>query len=120
MPEDLPQHRIILARGLNPNNEMRFQRDGSPQTVKLQPILSISDNASAASAAMAGLGITRLLSYQIAEPLQTGKLKIVLSEFEIPPIPIHIMHREGRHPSAKIRSFLDLMTERLRSELSLN
>lgn len=119
-PDDLLQHRIILARGLNPNNEMRFLRDGLTQTVKLQPILSVSDNDSAASGAMAGLGITRLLSYQIAEPLQTGKLQIVLSEFESSPVPIHVLHREGRHSSAKIRSFVDLMAERLRAELSLN
>jgi len=119
-PEDLPAHDIILARGVNPANEMRFVRDGQPVTVKLQPLLSISDNNSAAYAAMAGLGITRLLSYQIAEPLQTGKLKIVLSEFESPPVPIHILHREGRHSSAKIRSFVDMMAERLRAELSLN
>lgn len=119
-PDDLLKHRIILARGLNPNNEMRFLRDGLTQTVKLQPILSVSDNDSAASAAMAGLGITRLLSYQIAEPLQTGKLQIVLSEFESSPVPIHILHREGRHSSAKIRSFVDLIGDRLRAELSLN
>lgn len=119
-PEDLHQHRIILARGLNPNNEIRFVRDGLTQAVKLQPVLSVSDNDSAASAAMAGLGITRLLSYQIAEPLQAGKLKIVLGEFESPPVPVHILHREGRHSSAKIRSFVDLMAERLRAELSLN
>lgn len=120
MPEDLLQHRIILARGLNPADEIRFQRDGAAQTIKLQPILSVSDNASAASAAMAGLGITRLLSYQIAAPLQSGELKIVLGEFESPPVPIHIVHREGRHSSAKIRSFVDAMAERLRAEASLN
>ncbi|TAN52277.1 MAG: LysR family transcriptional regulator [Methylococcaceae bacterium] len=117
-PDDLLQHRIILARGLNPHNEMRFLQGGLPRTVKLQPILSVSDNDSAAGAAMAGLGLTRLLSYQIAEPLQTGKLKIVLGEFESPPVPIHIMHRAGRHSSAKVRSFVDLMAERLRTELS--
>lgn len=119
-PDDLSKHRIILARGLNPNNEIRFLQGGLPQMVKLQPVLSVSDNDSAASAAMAGLGITRLLSYQIAEPLQTGKLKVVLSEFESPPVPVHILHREGRHSSAKVRSFVDLMAERLRTELSLN
>lgn len=114
-PDDLLKHQIILARGLNPDNEMRFLRDGLPQIIKLQPILSVSDNDSAASAAMAGLGITRLLSYQIAEPLQTGRLKIVLSEFESPPVPIHIVHREGRLSSAKVRSFVDLVAERLRT-----
>jgi len=44
----------------------------------------------------------------------------VLSECESPPVPIHILHREGRHSSAKIRSFVDMMAERLRAELSLN
>lgn len=119
-PDDLLKHKIILARSLNPHNEMRFVRDGQSQTVKLQPILSVSDNDSAAGAAMAGLGITHLLSYQIAAPLRAGKLKIVLSEFERPPVPVHILHREGRHSSAKIRAFVDLMVERLRAELSLN
>lgn len=120
IPEDLPNHNTILARGLNPTNEMRFVRDGKPLTVKLQPMLSISDNDSTASAAIAGLGITRLLNYQIAESLQTGKLKIVLSEFESSSVPVHILHREGRHSSAKIRSFVDLMAERLRAELASN
>jgi DNA-binding transcriptional LysR family regulator len=69
---------------------------------------------------MAGLGITHLLSYQIAVPLRAGKLKIVLGGFERPPVPVHILHREGRHSSAKIRAFVDLMAERLRAELSLN
>jgi DNA-binding transcriptional LysR family regulator len=119
-PDDLPGHRIILARGLSPKNEMRFLQGGQAQTVKLQPILSVSDNDSAADAAMAGLGITRLLSYQIAEPLQAGKLKIVLGEFESPPVPVHILHREGRRSSAKIRSFVDMAAERLRAESALN
>jgi len=36
------------------------------------------------------------------------------------PVPVHILHSEGRHSSAKIRSFVDMMAERLRAELSLN
>ncbi len=115
MLDDLRKHQIILARGLNPNDEMCFLHDGQTHTIKLQPVLSVSDNDSAAHAAMANLGITHLLSYQITEPLQAGKLKIVLSEFESPPVPIHIMHREGRHSSAKVRSFVDLMASHLRT-----
>lgn len=119
-PEDLLKHRLVLARGLNPNDEMRFLRDGQTQTVRVQPLLSVSDNDSAAGAVMAGLGIARLLNYQIAEPLRTGALQIVLGEFESPPVPVHILHREGRHSSAKIRAFVDSMAERLRADLSPN
>ncbi len=118
-PDDLPRHRIILARGVTPHNEMRFLHNGLQQLIKLQPVLCVSDNDAAASAAIAGLGITRLLSYQITEPLKSGKLETVLEAFASAPVPINIVHREGRNSSAKVRSFVDLMTERLRSEPSL-
>jgi DNA-binding transcriptional LysR family regulator len=52
--------------------------------------------------------------------LRDGQLKIVLSEFEPPPLPVHLVHREGRHASQKARAFLDLAIERLRANPSLN
>ena len=39
---------------------------------------------------------------------------------EPPPRPIHIVHREGRHPSTKVRAFIDLVAERLRGERALD
>jgi DNA-binding transcriptional LysR family regulator len=117
-PEQLAEHKMILARGITPVNEMRFLREGKPFTVKVQPSLSVNDNTSAIHGAVAGLGITRLFNYQIAEPLHKGQLTIILSEFEAHPVPVHILHREGRHFSTKTRSFVDLMSERLRIALA--
>lgn len=117
-PDDLVNHRIILARGITPANEFRFSVNGAPYLVKFKPQLCVSDNDSAATAAIAGLGITRLLSYQVADALATGKLQRVLGEFNIPAVPVHILHREGRLSSAKIRSFVDLLAERLRGQLT--
>lgn len=117
-PEDLSRHKLIMARGISPSNEMRFLREGKPLSIKVPPILSVNDNTSAITGAVAGLGITCLLNYQIAEPLMSGKLRIILSEFELAPVPVHILHREGRYSSAKIRSFVDMMAERLRPALA--
>jgi DNA-binding transcriptional LysR family regulator len=119
-PEELAQHQIILARGLNPSSEFKFVKNDAPLTVKVKPRLMVSDNDSAIEAAVEGLGITRLLSYQIAPQLADGTLKIILSEFETKAVPVHIVHNEGRYTSAKIRTFVDLMVERLRAESSLN
>ena len=69
---------------------------------------------------MSGFGLTRLLSYQVAEQLRDGLLKTVLAEFEPAPLPVHLVHREGRHPSQKARAFLDLALERLRANPALN
>jgi DNA-binding transcriptional LysR family regulator len=48
-----------------------------------------------------------------------GQLQLVLPEFELAPVPVHVVYREGRHASAKVRSFVDLMVERLRGETVL-
>jgi DNA-binding transcriptional LysR family regulator len=72
------------------------------------------------AAAISGFGLTRLLSYQVAEHLRTGKLKTVLPEFEPAALPVHVVHREGRQAPQRVRAFLDLAIERLRQDATLN
>ncbi len=119
-PQDLRQHQVIVASSLSQNIEWRFVDQGEPLSVRIKPRLTVSSNDGAIEAATLGLGVTRLMSYQVAPLLAAGKLKVVLSEFASPKVPIHIIHREGRHASAKMRAFIDLMAERLRAEPSLN
>lgn len=119
-PEALPNHTIIVATNLSATIEWRFMQDAKPLAVRIKPRLSVTSNDSAIEAAVRGLGITRLMSYQVAPELASGKLKILLSEFEPAPVPIHILHREGRYAATKVRSFIDLMAERLRANKSLN
>ena len=87
--------------------------------VRTQPLLTVTGNDAAIKAMPAGFGVTRLLSYPIAPHLATGNLKIVLGEFEPPPLPIHVLHREGRQASAKVRAFVDLIVGQIRAEKTL-
>ena len=116
-PDDLREHTIVSASGVNPNVEWKFNQD---RTVRVKPRMNVSTNDAAIDSAVAGFGIARQMSYQVSQQLANGKLKIILSDCELPPLPIHILHREGRYASAKIRCFLDLMVERLRADKSLN
>jgi DNA-binding transcriptional LysR family regulator len=84
--------------------------------LRTQPRLSVTTNDAAMEAALRGFGITQLLSYQVARLLEAKELSLVLEKYEPPPRPIHIVHREGRHASAKVRAFVDLMVERLRAD----
>ncbi len=118
-PEDLTRHQIVAASSVSPTIEWRFAWQGEPLPVKIKPRLTVTSNDAAIEAALRGGGLTRLLSYQIAPQLAAGQLEIVLETFETKPMPIHVIHREGRNASAKIRSFVDLMTERLRADQSL-
>lgn len=117
-PQELMKHQLITAVAISPTIDWRFEEDGVVITVRVKPRLRVTSNDSAIEAAMLGLGITQLLSYQIAPQLASGELKIILSEFETKPLPINVIHREGRYASAKIRSFVDLITMQLRANVS--
>lgn len=119
-PDQLPGHNIVAASPVSPTIEWKFSSGGKAISVRVKPRLTVTSNDAAIEAAVQGFGITRLLSYQIAPYLATGKLKVILSEFEPALIPIHVVHREGRYASGKIRSFVDLIAARLRQDLALH
>lgn len=114
-PADLESHVVVSASAVTPTSEWRLVEDGAPRIVKLQPRMTTTSNDSALAAAVAGFGITRLLSYQVAEHLGDGRLVPLLREYELPSMPVHVVHREGQHASKKARAFIDLVVERLRA-----
>jgi len=116
-PADLAEHRVIAARPVTYSNEWQF---AAGRTVRIGPRISFSSVPAAIAAAKADWGLTRVLSYQIGPDLSAGVLKIVLSEYEPDPLPIHIVHAEGRSASAKVRSFVDLAVASLRANSFLN
>ena len=119
-PEDLAGHTIASASGVNPVSEWRFSDAGKPLLQRLQPRLRTTTNDSAIAAAVAGLGITRLLSYQVAALVAAGQLKVVLEDFETAPLPVHVVHHEGRRATQKVRAFVDLAVETLRADPALH
>ncbi|RVT84762.1 LysR family transcriptional regulator [Inhella crocodyli] len=118
-PEDLARHTLVAASGVSPQPQWRFERDGEVQTVALQPRLTTTSNDAALSAAVGGFGLTRLLSYQVQDAVTQGRLEPVLTAFEPPPLPVHVVHREGRHASLKARAFIDLAVSLLREDPAL-
>jgi DNA-binding transcriptional LysR family regulator len=115
-PKDLLDHSIIASSAGSGVVDWRFES----ASLRIQPRLTVTTNDAAIEAAREGFGITRLLSYQVEPQLASGGLKIVLGEFEPAPLPIHIVHREGRYASGRIRAFVDLIAKRLRADKALN
>ncbi|KQW93671.1 LysR family transcriptional regulator [Massilia sp. Root418] len=119
-PADLLRHTIIAASGISPRVEWKFGAEEDPTMVRMKPRLMVTSNDSAIEAASAGLGICRLLSYQIDEQLSDGRLKIILAEYEEAPWPVHVLHRESKFGSSKVRNFIDLLVQHLRANRHLN
>ncbi|QXI42397.1 LysR family transcriptional regulator [Pseudomonas wayambapalatensis] len=115
-PSDLHEHVVIATTNLSPRAGWRFGLTDEPTMVRMKPRLTVTSNDGAIAAACAGLGIARLLSYQVVEEIASGRLQVVLADFEEAPWPIHILHRESKYGSAKVRAFIDMLAADVRAK----
>ena len=115
-PEDLLTHAIVMSTAGDLSSHWQF---GS-KIVKLKPRLTTNSNDTAIQAAVAGAGITRVLSYQVQRYLADGALRVVLSNYEPTALPVNLVHQQGRNLSARLRAFLDFAVPKLRSVLGQN
>lgn len=118
-PSELHKHQIIAGGALSPHSDWRFGAIDDSTLVRMKPRLTVTSNDAAIAAACAGLGIARLLSYQVADELADGRLQVILAEYEEASWPIHILHRESKYGSTKVRTFIDMLAEHLRSQAHL-
>lgn len=114
-PNDLLHHTIVAAAGVSPRVDWKFGPASDPVHVRMRPRLTVTSNDAAIDAVIGGLGISRLLSYQVAAELADGRLQIVLADYEEAPWPVHVLHRESKYGSAKVRHFIDLVVAHLRN-----
>jgi DNA-binding transcriptional LysR family regulator len=70
-------------------------------------------------AAVDGVGITQLFSYQAAPEVLTGSLIPVLAAYEPESTPVNLLHVERRGESGKIRAFVEFVTQTLRENVHL-
>jgi DNA-binding transcriptional LysR family regulator len=119
VPQDLRQHTLIASAAGGFGRAWRFADTAGEHPLKIDARLTVNSNDAAISAAQAGFGIARLLSYQVKTEVESGALQVLMPQYEPPGYPVHILHRESRHASARVRAFIDLLAERLRAEHSL-
>jgi DNA-binding transcriptional LysR family regulator len=65
-------------------------------------------------------GLAMVLGYQAAQAIEAGRLKIVLADYEPPPMPINLVYPTSRLLSAKVRAFIDLVVEHVDWRFSKN
>ena len=110
-PRSLEQHHLIATTAGNNSHAWRFNNFSNRRSNGNKPRLTVSTNDAAIAAARAGFGLTRVLSYQVAEQLKSGELITVLDEYEPAPRPIHIVHHDNRAGTAAMREFIKTLTD---------
>ena len=119
-PEALAKHSCIMFEGLYSNSLWNFGRGKQAAVQPITPRFSVNTADAAISAAVAGTGITRVLSYQVRARVAAGELALILREFEPAPLPVHLVYAGQGLVPLKLRAFLDYAAPRLRLALAGN
>ena len=96
----------------------KFANGDGEILVPIRSRLTVSTAEAAIAAAVAGVGITRVMSYRMENASRAGALEIVLEAFEPTPRPVNIVYPEQRLLPLKVRAFLDWATPRLKVRLT--
>lgn len=116
--EELAAHACVTFDGLDAATAWTFvARDGERRAVPVRSRMTVSSADAAIAASVLGIGLTRVLSYQVADALREGRLVRVLADDEPPPVPASLIYPgQGRLPM-KTRAFIDFAAGQLRDRL---
>lgn len=114
-PQDLADHSCITFDVLASVGAWVFGSGKLEQTVPVHSRLSVNTAEAAIAAATLGVGMIRVLSYQVADALQKGDLQVLLQPYESTALPINLVHKGQAPLPLKVRAFLDFVTPRLRA-----
>ncbi|MEW6996146.1 LysR family transcriptional regulator [Colwelliaceae bacterium BS250] len=117
---ELAAHSLVEVQAGSLTPDWKFVENGKVINQRISSKLRVNSHQAAINAAVAGFGIARVISYQITNELAQNKLKFILENFEEPPLPINIIHREDRLSSAKVRSLIDLLAKNLQNNSAFN
>ena len=113
-PAELDQHDCIMFEGIYSNNIWSFSRGKQTMARPIRPRFAVNTADAAIVAATAAAGITHVLSYQVADAVATGALRLILRPFEPEILPVHIVYAGQSQMPLKLRAFLDFAAPRLK------
>jgi DNA-binding transcriptional LysR family regulator len=119
-PAALADHSCVEFSAMMASGLWDFEKDGRSLAHRPDARLRVNTADAAIAAVLDGRGITRVLSYMIADHVRAGALKVILDDFEVPPVPVHVVHKEAGQASGRVRAVVDHLVERLRASPALD
>lgn len=102
---------IALNTFYQHNVSLTHQHSREPVTFPIAPRLSTDSIYVARNAALAGLGVTIVSSWTVAEDIAEGRLVGLVTDWQAAPLPVHLVYPWARYYPTRLRRFLALMKE---------
>jgi DNA-binding transcriptional LysR family regulator len=117
-PGDLSNHDCITVDETGVPRSWNFAKGDGEFVTPIRTRLTVNTSEAAFDAAIEGAGIARVMSYKMEVARRTGRLAIILADFEKEPLPVHIVYTERKSTPLKLRVFLNWLTPRLKTRLA--
>jgi len=112
-PEELERHNCLTYEYVSPRHVWRFRdRAGTERAVRVSGRLHSNNGDLLAEVAAEGAGIVFEPAFIVGPEVRAGRLVPLLQEFVPPPVPIYALYPSRKHLSAKVRRFVEFLTER--------
>lgn len=115
-PGDLQAHATIGFVNAERHDAWTFSGPRGAVSVRPRPRFRVNAADAAIAAAIAGEGMTQVLSYMVADDLAAGRLVMLLEDAAPPATPVHVLHKEPGQTSARVRAVVDHLVADLRRE----
>ncbi len=119
MPAELTQlydHCLIAFDNFMQNGEWRFGT-AERASVKVAPRLLVNSVDATIDALLSGLGIGRVLCYQVSDHIADGRLVELMPEHAPFPVPVNLVFQANRQRSPNVRAFIAEAKSRVPSKL---
>ncbi|MGL4286864.1 MAG: substrate binding domain-containing protein [Phreatobacter sp.] len=114
-PEDVAAHRCIGFSPVFWGREWRFETTEGPLAVPVKPVLLTKCTEAMRAAALAGLGLTALPEWTVADELKSGALVRVLGDWNTPESGIFVVYPSNRLMATKVKRFADYLRRYLKA-----
>lgn len=111
-PSDLVNHQCLSFSHTELKHKWTFIKDDQTHTVAVNSQIAIDNGEALLELALLGGGIILQPEESVLEPIAQGKLIPLLTCYQVPERPMHLLYAKDRRMTPKLRYFIDYCIER--------
>jgi LysR family transcriptional regulator for bpeEF and oprC len=114
-PRDLERHRCVnyFSAKTGKISDWDFSRGNERIEIPMRGVIALNDSNAYVHAGLAGLGVIQMTDYLLMQHVAAGRMVQLLPDWTSDPVPVHIVYPQNRHLSAKVRVFVEWVSELL-------
>jgi DNA-binding transcriptional LysR family regulator len=112
-PQQLSEQNCLLFNLLNSQNLWIYERDGQRHEVRIKGNAQSNNSEAIREMVLGGLGIALSPVWLFSEDLKAGRVTAILQNYTAQSLPIHAVSPANRRQSARVKAFVDYMSQAL-------